>query len=137
MEGNYDIFRGGEKIGKAQVKREGLYYRFRCCCSLTGEVIYRLTVTCGERTENLGVLIPDGDVFRLEKRLPVRRFAGDAMLIRAVPGNLDRSRIFAPVHPDEPFQYLAQLETARMERRNHEIGILIGDQSAPLSSSSK
>lgn len=137
MEGNYDIFRGGEKIGKAQIKREGLYYRFRCCCLLTGQVIYRLTVTCGDKTENLGILIPDGDSFRLEKKLPVSRFPEGQMVIRAVPGNGDRSKIFAPVHPDEPFAYLSQLETARMKRWNDQVGIVIEDHAVPLSSSNK
>lgn len=137
MDGNYDIFRGGEKIGKAQIKREGLYYRFRCCCAITGEVIYRLTATCGEKTENLGILIPDGDAFRLEKKLPVSRFPKGEILIRAVPGNSDRIGLFAPVKPDEPFDYIAQLESARMERCGDEIGVVIQDQSVPLSSSSK
>ena len=65
MEGIYDIFRGGEKIGKAEVRREGLYYRFRCCCDLTGEVMYRLTVACGEKTENLGIPVPDERIIQV------------------------------------------------------------------------
>lgn len=137
MDGNYDIFRGGEKIGKAQIKKEGLYYRFRCCCALTGEVIYRLTATCGGKTENLGILIPDGDAFRLEKKLPVSRFPMGEPVIQAVPGNPDKTGLFAPVKPDEPFRYLAEIESARMERRGEEIGVVIEDQPAPLSSSSR
>ena len=137
MEGNFDIFRGGEKIGKAQVKQEGLYYRFRCVCALTGEVIYRLTVTCGDQTENLGILIPDGDVFRLEKKLPVSRFAGGEAVIRAVPGNPNKLGLFAPVRPDEPFAYLSRLKNARMERRGETVGVVFEDQSEPLSSSSR
>lgn len=137
MDGNYDIFRGGEKIGKAQIKKEGLYYRFRCCCGITGEVIYRLTATCGGKTENLGILVPDGDTFCLEKKLPVSRFPKGELVIQAVPGNPDKTGLFAPVKPDEPFRYLAELEAARMERRGEEIGVVIEDQSAPLSSSSK
>lgn len=137
MDGNYDILRGGEKIGKAQVKREGLYYRIRCSCALTGEVIYRLTAICGNKTENLGIPVPDGDSFRLEKKLPVSRFPKGEIVIRAVPGNPDRSRLFAPVHPEEPFQYLSRLKAAHMERRGDEIGIVFDDQSVPLSSSSR
>lgn len=140
MDGIYDIFRAGEKIGKAQVRREGLYYRFRCSCALTGEVIYRLTATCGGKTENLGIPIPDGDSFRLEKKLPVSRFSQGELVIQAVPGNPDRAGFFAPVHPDEPFRYLQMLQTARMEQRGSEIGLVFDaeDQSVPpLSSSSR
>lgn len=132
MDGSYDIFRGNEKIGKAQVTREGLYYRFRCVCSLTGEVVYRLIVTCAEKTENLGILLPDGDVFRLEKRIPASRFQTGKLIIKAVPGNLDRAGFFAPVKPDEPFRYLASLQTARMEQRGDQIGIIFEDQPTPL-----
>ena len=121
----YDILRGGEKIGKAYVRKEGLYYCFRCCCRLTGEVIYRLTVSCGGKTENLGILIPDGDAFRLQKRLPVSRFPDGEMVIRAVPGKPEHTEFFAPVHPDEPFRYLASLQRARLERRDGQIGIVI------------
>lgn len=127
MLGNYDIFLGGEKIGKAQISREGLYYRFRCCCELTGDVIYRLTVTCAGKTENLGILVPDGDAFRLEKRLPVSRFSQGEVLIRAIPGRPDKRGIFAPVHPDEPFGYISRLQNARMERRGDVVGVLIVD----------
>ena len=138
MDQNFDILRGEEKIGKAEVKREGLYYRFRCCCSLTGEVLYRLTATCSGRTENLGILIPVGDAFRLEKRLPASRFKAEAFVIRAVPANPDRGSQFIPVFPEEPFHYIARLNAARMERRDGQIGVIFEDQSAsPLSSSNK
>ncbi len=138
MNQKFDIFRGGEKIGKAEVTREGLYYRFRCCCALSGEVIYRLHVTCGTKTENLGILIPSGDAFRLEKRLPVSRFADGEFTIRAVPANPDRGKQFVPVLPEEPFQYIAKLNAARMASRDGQAGVVFEDQSAPpLSSSSK
>ena len=75
MEGIFDILRGGEKIGKAEVRREGLYYRFRCCCDLTGEVMYRLIVICGGKTENLGIPVPEGDSFRLSTRTACMKIA--------------------------------------------------------------
>lgn len=123
MEGVYDIFRGTEKIGKADVRRQGLYYRFRCCCNLTGEVIYRLTASDGTKTVNLGIPVPDGDSFCLETRIPISRFANGTLSIQAQPRTPQQKRIFAPVYPDEPFGYISRLETARMERRDNKIGI--------------
>ncbi len=139
MDGIYDICRGGEKIGKAYVSRKGLYFHFRCCCTLTGDVIYRLIAVCSGKTENLGILIPDGDAFRLEKKLPVSRFPKGRIEIRAVPGNPDRAGIFASVHPDEPFRYIALLQNARMERRGDQVGILFPEDqfSSTLVSKSK
>lgn len=129
MDGIYDILRGGEKIGKAEVRREGLYYRFRCCCDLTGEVMYRLTVTCGEKTENLGIPVPEGDSFRLSTRLPVSRFTKGEPVFRAVPRHEQLQQgMWVPISPETPFPYITRLENAVMERRNDEVGILISDE---------
>lgn len=129
MEGIYDILRGGEKIGKAEVRREGLYYRFLCCCDLTGEVMYRLTVTCGGKMENLGIPVPEGDCFRLSTRLPVSRFPSGEPEFRAVPKHAPQQQgLWVPISPETPFDYMERLEHAVMERRGGEVGILISDE---------
>ena len=127
MEGIYDILRGGEKIGKAEVRRHGLYYRFRCCCDLTGEVMYRITVICGGKTENLGIPIPEGDCFRLSTRLPVSRFSSDEPEFRAVPRHQSQG-LWVPISPETPFDYITRLENAVMERRGNAVGILISEE---------
>ena len=134
MEGLYDILRGGEKIGKAEVRREGLYYCFQCCCDLTGEAMYRLIVTCGGKTENLGIPVPEGDCFWLSKRLPISRFSSDEPEFRAVPKHEPQQQgMWVPIFPETPFDYIARLEHAVMERRGEDVGILIADE-APLDS---
>ena len=125
MEGKYDIFRGPYKIGKGEIHREGLYYRVRCWCDLTGEVIYRLTVTCGDSTENLGIPVPAGDSFYLEKRLPINRFSSGTPVIQAVPRH-SRGQ-FVPVSPEETFTYLNRLKQAVFEKRDGIAGVLIKD----------
>lgn len=130
MEGLYDILRGGEKIGKAEVRREGLYYRFKCACDLTGEVMYRLTVSCGEKTENLGIPVPEGDCFCLNTRLPVSRFPKEEPVFRAVPRHeKQQTGKWVPISPETPFDYIARLQDAVMERRDGEVGILIKEDS--------
>ena len=129
MEGIFDILRGGEKIGKAEVRREGLYYRFRCCCDLTGEVMYRLIVICGGKTENLGIPVPEGDSFRLSARLPASRFPSGEPEFRAVPKHEPQQQgMWVPISPETPFDYIARLENAVMECRGEEVGILISDE---------
>ena len=130
MEGLYDIVRGDEKIGKAEVLREGLYYRFRCCCDLTGTVMYRITVTCGKKTENLGIPIPEGDAFYLSARLPVSRFLKDEPVFKAVPRHPENQGLWIPISPAEPFAYISELENARMEKRKETMGIFIPDHEA-------
>ena len=129
MEGIYDIYRGEDKIGKAEVRREGLYYRFVCCCDLTGEVMYRITVTCGEKTENLGIPIPDGHCFRLSAKLPVSRFAKETPEFRAVPRHPQNTQgLWTPISPETPFAYISRLEHAVLERRGEQMGILISEE---------
>lgn len=125
MDGLYDIYRGQEKIGKTEVKREGLYYRFRCVCDLTGEVMYRITVSCGESTENLGIPIPSGDSFYLDKKLPVSHFSGTEPIFRAIPRHPQVANMWIPITPEKPFDYIDRLEHAVAEQRNGEMGILI------------
>jgi len=120
--GLYDIYRGEERIGKAQVSREGLYYRFRCCCDLPEGEIYRLMVNCGGKAENLGIPIPSGDSFWLSVRLPVSRFSGGEPTFRALP---KEQHSWIPVLTDQPFPYLAELENAVLEERGGEMGLFI------------
>ena len=132
MEGVYDIFRGGEKIGRAEVKRQGLYYQFHCCCNLTGAVVYRLTVQCGDKTENLGIPIPDADSYRLKTRIPVSHFKEGEPAFRAVPRHPENLGKWIPLSPEEPFGYLTRLENAVLEQRGNQVGILLKDESPAL-----
>lgn len=127
MDGIYDIWRGADKIGKAEVRREGLYYRFRCCCNLTGEVMYRINIICGSVTRSLGIPMPDGNCFRLNTRLPVSRFSGGEPEFRAVPQH-QKQELWIPISPEIPFDYIARLEHAVMERRDGTPGILISEE---------
>lgn len=128
MTGLYDIFQGERKIGKAEITREGLYYRFRCCCDLTGEKIYRLTVTCNGKTENLGIPVPQGGEFWLTVRLPVSRFSKGVPEIRAVP---KENQSWIPVALDMPFPYISELSGAVLEEKDGKMGVIISKQGKP------
>ncbi len=121
----YDIFLGSEKIGKAEVRRKGLYYQFRCCCDLTGAVVCRIKVRCGQKVENLGVPVPGGDAFYLEKQLPVSRFTEGEFSFFIEPRHPPAQDKWVPLKPDEPFSYLKDLKNAVLETRDGVIGLRI------------
>ena len=125
MNGTYPIFRGGEPIGEAVVEKRGLYYWFSCRCVLSGEVIYRLTVSSGDSCENLGIPVPENGEFALKARIPASRLGQGALTVRAVPKHGQLEGKFIPISPDEPFAYLRQLEKAVFEKRNGQAGILL------------
>ncbi len=125
MEGVYDIYLGNEKVGKAQVRRAGLYYRFLCCCDLTGAVICRIMVRCGERVESLGVPIPCGDAFYLEKQIPISHFEERELSFFIGPRPTVAQDKWVPVKLDEPFCYLKELKNAVLEIRDGVMGLQI------------
>ena len=71
MEENYGVYFGNRPVGKVQVTRQGLYYHFLCRCELTGDVMCRLWVTCADKRESLGLVVPVDGGFGLKVKLVV------------------------------------------------------------------
>ena len=103
----YPILRGGESIGHAMVEKKGLYYHFRCECDLSGEVIYRLTVSCGEKTVNLGVPVPEKGHFLLTARVAVSKLGEGKLIIRAVPRHGQLQGQFIPISQNSSLTLLS------------------------------
>ena len=125
MEGTYGVYFGKQLMGKVQVLRQGLYYRFICRCRITGDVICRLKLICQGKQENLGVVVPMDGGFGLDTRLPVKRLGeGEpefVLLPKCAPGEGQ----FVPVYPDEPFAYLEKLKDAYLVKKEGQIGVMI------------
>ena len=128
MEGTYQILMGEKSVGDVRVSRQGLYYCFSCHCCLSGEVMCRLTVSCGGETHSLGVPVPEREAFVLRARLPVKRLGEGEPVFRVVPKHKQLSGIFVPLSPEEPFHYLSRLQNAALERRGEQVGILLEDK---------
>ena len=131
MEGTYTVRFGNQDVGKVQVSREGLYYRFFCRCRISGDVVCRLAVVCGDKEEILGVVVPVEEGFGLEKKLPAKRLGEGTMeffLITKGSAPIRETRKegkFVPIYPEEPFAYIAQLKQAFFVRQNGQAGLLI------------
>ncbi len=125
MEGTYGVYFGKQMMGKVQVIRQGLYYRFLCRCQLTGDVVCRLLVSCNDARESLGIVVPMSGGFGLETRLPVKRLGEGEMSFTLVPKcDLQNGR-FIPIYPDEPFEYIEKLKDAYLTKREGQLGIVI------------
>ncbi|MBO5324433.1 MAG: hypothetical protein J6A88_10145 [Oscillospiraceae bacterium] len=125
MEGTYPILFGDKNIGQAQVTRRGLYYHFSCRMQLTGETICRLELCGGDRTENLGIPVPEGKSFVLTKTIPASRLDIGKPTFRLIPKHQSVQGKFIPLSPEEPFAYLSRLKDAYLQRRGEQIGIVI------------
>lgn len=112
LEGFYPVYFGAQAVGKVQVLREGLYYRFHCRCRLSGEVVCRLYVTCGEKQESLGVVVPMEDGFGLDTRLAVKHLGNEEPRFTLGPRREKQEKKLVPISPEEPFAYLSRLKDA-------------------------
>ncbi len=121
----FDITIGDQVIGQATAERKGLYYHFSCSCSLSGEVIYRVIVSCGDKEESLGVCIPGDGGFGLNTRIPVKRLGDGELTFRAVPKHADLKGRFIPLSPVEPFAYIDKLCKASLAVRGSTVGIIL------------
>ena len=127
MEGNYPVMFGQETVGKVQVLRQGLYYRFSCRCSISGSVICRVTVSCNGHHENLGVPVPMGNGFALTTKVAVKKLGKEPFQFRAMPKHQKSEGKFIPIYPEEPFAYISRLQNAFLEIRNGQAGVVIGE----------
>ena len=125
MEGVYEVCFGNEPVGKVQVLRQGLYYRFVCRCKLTGDVVCRLAVCCGDRRENLGVVVPVGEGFGLDKRIPVKHLGEGTPEFYLGPSHDHIDGKFVPIYPEEPFAYLNRLKDAFFIKQSGQAGVMI------------
>ena len=125
MDGRYEIYLGNEAVGQAWVRREGLYYRIRCACRLSGDTLCRVSVRCGQVEENLGIPVPQDGEFRLETRIPVKKLGEGDFRFAVVPRHKPLDGLFVPLCPEEPFRYISRLKHAYLEKSKGQMGIVI------------
>lgn len=119
------MFFGKRKAGQVQVQKKGLYYRFVGSCMLSGDVICRLCVRCGDNQVDLGILVPCRDGFGIDTKIPVKKIGEGKMAFSLTPKHdADQSK-FVPIYPEEPFSYLSRLKGAFLEYQNGQTGIRI------------
>ncbi len=126
----YPIYSGSEMIGTACITQEGLYYKIRCRCCLSGEVIYKVMITGADFCEDLGVCVPVDGGFGLCTRIPVKRIAEKQLHFCAVPRHKKGMQKTFAVVEGSPFAYIAKLEKAFLVRKGGDPMIVFADDQA-------
>ena len=124
MEGIFEIKLWDKVVGRAEVKREGLYYRFFCRCHMREDTLCRVAVG----REDLGILVPVDDGFGLETKIPAKRFADTVPEFRLIPNKPMLEGKFIPIKPEEPFAYIQRLKEGYLHCRNGEYGLVIKEK---------
>ncbi len=116
----YDILFDRVKVGTAEMFKEGLYYKIICTCRPANEGIHRILVSDGSESRDLGICVPEGGLFKLTARVPMKYLKGERLSFCLV-GNC----VPVPVATGEPFPHLDKLETARLQVTNGQPMIVI------------
>ena len=121
---DYPVLFGSQEAGKVQILKEGLYCHVICRCQLTGNVVCRLVALSGEKKENLGVVVPAGDGFGLDRRIPAKQLRLNHPVFLLVPSHPPKGEEpFYPICPEEPFAYIEKLKDAYLVRKNGQAGV--------------
>lgn len=128
MNVQYEVCLAEKTVGSVQVGQEGLYYKFVCTCRLTGSVIYELLAKCGEKEENLGILVPSGKYFGLIKRIPVKKLGQGSLSFQLKPRHNKLQGRFVPIRADEPFGYIQRLEQAYLACVDGHVGAMLREE---------
>ena len=99
MEEHYAVMYRNEQVGKLQIQKQGLYCRLQCRCQLPEDDIYRLRMLAGEDSTHIGVLVPEGDGFVLDKNIPAKRIPSGQLRF-AVHGSRE-AEVREPEKPEE------------------------------------
>ncbi len=124
----YAIYMATERVGTAYVTNEGLFYRIRCLCQLTGTVPCRITAS-GEGEVDLGVCVPMDDGFGIKTRVPMKKLGRCELRFCVQPKHRVRTDLFIALSPEEPFRYIQRLRDAYMSFKNGQVGLSFKDQS--------
>ena len=122
MEGKWNVYYEDRLAGSCELVRQGLYYKILCRCDRVTDGICRLTLRCGDSAVDLGVLVPVGDGYGLERWVPVKHLPEGELRFCIRATERKRGDKFIPVRSDEPFAHLALLDCARFARREGEVG---------------
>lgn len=130
MDGTWKVFWGAQPVGRCTARREGLYTRFSCRCSLPDGQLRNLVVKLGPWERSLGVLAPSDGGYGLETRVATRHLPPGEPEFSARLRREKGEGTFVPLYPEEPFSYLHRLESAFLARKDGKLGIILKDTPA-------
>ena len=125
----YDVLMNTQVVGKAQVSKEGLYYRFSCQCTPPDDGIFRIIVSDGTNTKDLGISVPERETV---SRIAIKYLPGKNLSFSLI--SKEKLQMAIPVKTDEPFACLDKLDTASLQEKGEQTEILIDPAQVPQDS---
>ena len=118
----YQIFWNGIPVGNAEMRKEGMFYRFICYCRLPDKGVYRIVVDDGKNKYNLGICVPEGSKYSCVARVSCSKLNGNNLTFVLTNGD---ARKGIPIETGKPFAQLDKLINARLHIANGQSEIII------------
>ena len=125
----YSVFWKGNTVGTVRLEQQGLYWQLRCRCCLPEAEPYRLVAETQNRTESMGILVPEGGQFCLDTRVSTKRLGTEPLHFRVTDAQAKQGQ-FVPVIPEEPVSCIDRLGQARLVHRDGVCGLLLPEETA-------
>lgn len=123
----YPIHDGQTQVGKAEVSKEGMYWRIECCCVPLSGKPEKILLHTQVHTIQLGLCVPDTNGMRILKRIPNRQLL-DEHLTFVVDHKKDETVRFVK---GQPFVDIHRLRNARLQIRDGDYFVVISESSRP------
>lgn len=125
MEGIYDVWLKDKIAGEVLISREGLYYRFLSTVWLPKSSRYHLLAYWEGGNIDLGLCVPQGESFVLNKKIPIKRF--DNRRYRYILAAKTVKQV-TPIFENQPFTHLNRLPDSYFSVENNIPVIIIGQK---------
>ena len=124
----YPITFQNQTVGRAILSQYGLYYKIYCVCRFEQKQKYHIYVDSCDRSLDLGICVPEGDRFVLNRLIPMKKLGQGSFCFRATLA-MDH---FYPVSEALPIE---QLANSKLTFRDGVMGLVFTDQSPVLQGS--
>ena len=88
MSYEFAVLHEQRSVGKAEVVKEGLYYRVTCRYRLPSGEVCRLIIKWPGGWENAGIPVPEGDGFFLTKMIPAKKLPVPDVTVHLIPAGM-------------------------------------------------
>ena len=120
----YDIYLKDRVVGQATVNKAGLYCAINAVAKFHEPGFYRLMLQSGTRNVDLGLFVPSGEMYILNKKIPYKHIATQPYEFNVIPR--DQTSIQAEKSQELNIEKLQSYALFKTESNEH----IIIDQSA-------
>lgn len=129
----YPVCWGEKRVGDICLRKNGLYYKLGCQCSLPGNRIFRLFAEYGDWQCKIGIPAPEGGYYTLRANVRFGETPVDNLRFFVVADEDQLRQQPIPIYENEPFLHMGDLDKMVLRKIDGQTYLmLIADQNYSL-----